>query len=66
MKGLVISFDKDSDFQLLQNLLKKLGLRSKAISEDEVLDFGLSIAMKEVDKSKTISKERVIRKLSKD
>lgn len=64
MKGLVISIEKDTDFKLLQSLLKKMGLRSKAINQDEVLDFGLSLAMKEVDKTKTVSREKVIKKLS--
>lgn len=64
MKGLVISIEKDTDFKLLQSLLKKMGLRSKAINEDEVLDFGLSLAMKEVDKTKTVSREKVIKKLT--
>ena len=45
-------------------LLKKLGISSKLLTVEEMEDFGLGILMKEADRSKKVSKNIILKKLS--
>lgn len=59
----MVSFEKEETLITLQALLKQLGIKSRLFTEEEMEDFGLGLLMKQSDKSKTVSYEKVMRKL---
>ena len=63
MNGLIISTKTQSEYKFLYDLLKKLGIKSTTLSENEMEDLGMSFLMKKVDRTKKVSRESVIKKL---
>jgi hypothetical protein len=59
MESLVITPKSKEELEKLQRYLKSEGILSKKLSEQEKLDLGLSQMMKEVDKTKMVSKEKI-------
>jgi len=64
MKTLVITPKNDSEFKFLADLLKKLGVGSSTLTQDELEDIGMSKLMRIVDKSKKASRSEIMKKLS--
>ena len=56
MKALVITPKNDNEFKFVADLLKKLGVSSSTLSEDELEDIGMSKLMRGIDKSKKASR----------
>ena len=63
MKAMVITPKNKDEFKFLTDLLKKLGISSAAMTEEELEDIGLSKMLKSVDKTKKASKNSVLQKL---
>jgi hypothetical protein len=63
MKAMVITPKSQSEFKFLDDLLKKLGILSATMTEEELEDLGLSKMMKSIDKTKKVSKESIMKKL---
>lgn len=63
MDALIIKSKNRSDLKLISELVKKMGLEFKSLSEEEIEDLGLTILMKQADRTKTVSRETVMRKL---
>ena len=63
MKAMVITTKDSIEYKFVADLLKKLGVSSSAISSEELEDIGLSKMMKEVDKSKKVSRQSIMKKL---
>ncbi|MCA0428906.1 MAG: hypothetical protein LCH32_00225 [Bacteroidetes bacterium] len=63
MKGMVITAKTQTEYNFLSNLLKKLGISSSIVSEEELEDLGLSKMMKSINKTKTVSKDSILQKL---
>ena len=59
MDAILISSNNKSDTELLLKLVKKMGLRSKLLSEEEKEDYGLLAAMMEADRNE-VEDEAVI------
>ena len=64
MKALVVTPKNDSEFKFVSDLLKKLGVGSSALSQDELEDIGISKLMHSVDKTKKASRSEIMKKLS--
>ncbi|MGZ8535758.1 MAG: hypothetical protein ACXWV4_09490 [Flavitalea sp.] len=64
MKSLVITPKNENEFKFISNLLKKLGVNSSIVSKDELEDIAMSKLMRNIDKSKKVSRSDVIKKLS--
>jgi len=64
MKALVITPKNDNEFKFLADLLKKLGVSSSALSDEDLEDIGMSKLMREIDKTKKASRAEVMKKLS--
>lgn len=60
---MVITPKSQSEFKFINDLLKKLGISSATMTEEELEDVGLSNLLKSVDKTKKVSKASVIKKL---
>ena len=63
MKAMVITPKNPSEFKFINDLLKKLGIYSATMTEEELEDLGLSKLLKSVDKSKKVSKSSILQKL---
>ena len=64
MKALVITPKNDNEFKFVADLLKKLGVSSSTLSEDELEDIGMSKLMLGIDKSKKASRAEIMKKLT--
>jgi intein/homing endonuclease len=64
MKSIVITPKDDRELKFVSELLKKLGINSRVLSEEEQEDVGMSILMGEVDRSSKVSKAEIIKKLN--
>lgn len=64
MSSIVINPKNESEFEFISKLLKKLGVKSKVLSEEEMEDIGLGIMMKEAKRSETVSEKEVLKKLN--
>ena len=63
MKSLIISPKTKTELKFIEELLNKLGITSKMLTEEEIEDAGLSLMMKDVDRTKKVSKASVMKKL---
>ena len=63
MKAMVITPKSQTEFKFINDLLKKLGIASATMTEEELEDIGLSKMLKAVDKTKKVSKETILHKL---
>ena len=64
MKALVITPKNSNEFKFVSELLKKLGVGTSALSQDELEDIGMSKLLHEVDKTKKVSRSDIMKKLS--
>jgi hypothetical protein len=64
MKAIVVTPRNDDEFRFVARLLKKLGVNSAPLSQDDLEDIGLSSLMRRVDKSKKASRAEIMKKLS--
>ncbi len=64
MKALVITPKNDNEFKFISDLLKKLGVGSSALSQEELEDIGMSKLLRGIDKSKKVSRAEIMKKLS--
>jgi hypothetical protein len=63
MKALIVKSKSNAEMKFISDLLKKLGVTTRVLDEEEIEDFGMSTLMKGVDRTKKVSKEVVMRKL---
>ena len=65
MEALLVHTDNKEDLELIQKLMNKSGVKLKTISAEDLEDIGLSVAMKEADRTKKVSQDVILRKLRK-
>lgn len=63
MKAMVITPKSKDEFEFVNDLLKKLGISSAIMTEEELEDIGMSKLLKVVDKTKKVSKNSIMQKL---
>ena len=63
MKSLVITPKDIKELNFVSELLQKMGISSKVLSEEEKEDAGLLVMMQEADKNDTVSRQEIISKL---
>lgn len=64
MKSLVITPKDTKELNFVSELLQKMGISSKVLSEEEKEDAGLLLMMQESDKNDTVSRQEIVSKLS--
>jgi uncharacterized protein YueI len=64
MNSIIISTEDKEAIRLFVQLAKRMGIKSKVLSEEQMLDLGLLNAMNEGIKSGYVSKEEIARKLN--
>jgi hypothetical protein len=63
MDTLLITPNNKSELKLITDFLEKLNIKTKILSDEEIEDSGLSVLMKQVDRSKKVSRETIMKKL---
>jgi cobalamin biosynthesis protein CbiG len=63
MTGILITAEDKSDLKLLTELAKRIGVKVKTFSDEEILDQGLLNAMEEGRSSEFVSREKIMEKL---
>ena len=64
MKALVVTPKNSNEFKFVTDLLKKLGVGSSTVTQEELEDIGMSKLMRQVDKTKKASRTEIMRKLT--
>ncbi|HWZ05176.1 MAG TPA: hypothetical protein VNX40_16275 [Mucilaginibacter sp.] len=64
MESIVISPKTKDEAKLITDLLAKMNISSKVITEEEKEDMGLLAMMKEVDRNEKVTYEEVMKKLN--
>ena len=63
MKALLVKSKNQAEMKFIADLLKKLGVSTTVLNEEEIEDLGMATLMEDVDRNKKVSKEDVLRKL---
>jgi len=63
MKALLIKSNSQAELKFLSDLLKKLGVSARVMDIEEIEDYGMSMLMKDEDRSKKVSRDTVLKKL---
>lgn len=63
MSSIVVNPKNPEEFKFLSELLDKLGIEAKVLSDEDLEDIGLSIMMKDLNRSDLTSEKEVIDKL---
>lgn len=63
MNSIVISPKNQQELQFISKLLRKLGVNSKVLSDEDTEDLGLSLLMKDADPSDLVSEDEIMSKL---
>ena len=64
MKALVVTPKNSNELKFVTDLLKKLGVGSATVTQEELEDIGMSKLMRQVDKTKRASRVEIMKKLS--
>ncbi len=64
MKTLVITPKNNNEYKFITDLLKKLGVGTSLLTEEQLEDIGMSRLLNSVDKTKKVSRTEIMRKLS--
>lgn len=64
MKSIVITPKDAHELKFLSELLEKLGISLRVLTEGDKEDIGMSILMNEVDRSSKVSREEVMKRLN--
>jgi intein/homing endonuclease len=63
MKALLVKSNSPTEMKFISDLLKKLGVSSRIMDINEIEDSGMSVLMREADRSKKVSREIIMKKL---
>ncbi len=63
MESIIVTPKNQEEFRLLTDLLAKMDISSKVLSEEEKEDTGLGILLQEADWNKKVSLEEIMDKL---
>jgi hypothetical protein len=64
MKAIVVTPKNSNELKFVTDLLKKLGVGSSTINQEDLEDLGMSMLMRQVDKTKRASRKEIMKKLS--
>ena len=64
MKALVIKPKNENELKFISGLLKKLGIDAAKVSSEDLEDIQMSKLMRNIDRSKKVSRSQVMKKLT--
>ncbi|MEQ8627114.1 hypothetical protein [Ekhidna sp.] len=63
MDSIIANPKNEEEFRLIKALLEKMGIENRVISYEEIDDLGLSILMKDIDRTDKVSEKNILTKL---
>lgn len=63
MESILINPKNKEELRLLSDLLAKMNINSKVLSEEELEDMGLTVLMRDTDRSQKVSRQDIMQKL---
>ncbi|MCF0049794.1 hypothetical protein MUK70_29845 [Dyadobacter chenwenxiniae] len=63
MESILINPRNSEELKLLSDFLEKSNITSKILSEEQLEDAGLTMLMRETDRSQKVSREEIMQKL---
>jgi len=63
METLIVTVKDKNEMQLVSDMLKKMKISTKKISDEEREDIGLSKLMRRVNRSEKVSRDQVMKSL---
>lgn len=63
MKSILVIPKNIKEFEFLSGLLSKLGISARTLTAEEIEDLGMSLLMKQADRTRKVSRETIMRKL---
>ncbi|WAC09540.1 hypothetical protein [Dyadobacter pollutisoli] len=63
MQSILINPKNKEELRLLSDLLAKMNINSKVLSEEELEDMGLAVLMRDTDRSQKVSRQEIMQKL---
>jgi hypothetical protein len=64
MAAIVVETRNRSELKLVRDMLKKMNIPSKLLTESEREDVAFGLLVLEADRSKKVSREKIMKKLS--
>ena len=64
MDSLVITTGNKNELLFVKELMGKMNIKSRILSQEETEDIGLAFLMKDVDRTDKVDKKDILRKLS--
>jgi hypothetical protein len=65
MSSLLITPKSSEELNFLITLLERLDMKSHLVSEEEIEDLGLSILMRDINRTEKVSRTEIMKKLQK-
>jgi hypothetical protein len=63
METLIVTLKDKNEMQLVSDMLKKMKIEAKKLSEEDREDIGLSKLMKQTNRSEKVSRDQVMKSL---
>jgi hypothetical protein len=63
MEKLIVTVKDKHEMQLVSDLLKRMRISTKPLTEEQCEDLGLTMMIHEADRTEKVSREQVMRKL---
>jgi hypothetical protein len=63
MEAIIVNAKNKTELQLISDMLKKMRVGMRVLTIEEREDLGLIKLMKEADRTKTVSREKIMEKL---
>ncbi len=63
MESLLVKPKDEAELKLISDLLKKMRISTKLLSQEEQEDLGLTMLLKQTDRTQKVSREDVLAKL---
>lgn len=63
MTSILITPKNNKEFSLINQVLKKMNVSTKILSDEDKEDIGLGLLMSKVDKAKKVSRDVIMKKL---
>jgi len=63
MDSIIVTTKNKTELRLIHEILKKMRIQTKVLSAEDLEDFGLIKLMKVADRTKKVSREKIMAKL---
>ncbi len=63
MNTIIITPKNNQEFQFVNELLNKMKMNFKTLSEEEIEDIGLSVLLRSADRTRKVGRDKVMRSL---